>query len=45
MAYEGKLLINKDAVPRKAEMHLQIVQMNLQWIENDEINLKKLNSS
>jgi hypothetical protein len=30
----------------KAEIHLKIVQMNLQWIENDgEINLKKLNSS
>jgi hypothetical protein len=25
-----------------AEIHLNIVQMNLQWIENDEINLKKL---
>ena len=37
------------AGPRKAEIHLEnaeihlnIVQMNLQWIENDEINLKKL---
>ena len=28
-----------------AEIHLKIVQMNLQWIENDEISLKKLNSS
>jgi hypothetical protein len=28
-----------------AEIHLKIVQMNLQWIENDEINLKKLNNS
>jgi hypothetical protein len=34
--------------PRKAELHLEnaethikIVQMNLQWIQNDEINLKK----
>ena len=39
------------AGPRKAEIHLEnaeihlkIVRMNLQWIENDEINLKKLNS-
>jgi hypothetical protein len=35
-------MINKDAVPRKAKIHLEIVQMNLQWIENDEINLKKI---
>jgi hypothetical protein len=27
------------------KIHLKIVQMNLQWIENDENNLKKLNSS
>ena len=27
------------------KIHLKIVQMNLQWIENDEINLKKLNGS
>jgi hypothetical protein len=25
-----------------AEIHLKIFQMNLQWIENDEINLRKV---
>jgi hypothetical protein len=48
----GKLYRWNQVGPRKAEIHLEnagihlkIVQMNLQWIENDEINLKKLNSS
>jgi len=38
-------LVKAEIHLENAEIHLNIVQMKLQWIENDEINLKKLNSS
>ena len=37
-------LVKAELHLENAEIHLKIVQMNLQWIENDEINLKKFNS-
>ena len=37
-------LVKAEIHLENAETHLKIVQMNLQWIEYDEINLKKLNN-
>jgi hypothetical protein len=38
-------LVKAEIHLENAEIHLNIFQMNLQWIENDEINLKKINGS
>ena len=38
-------LVKAEIHLENAEIHLKIFQMNLQWIENEEINLKKLNGS
>ena len=35
-------LVKAEIHLENSEIHLNIVQMNLQWIENDEIKLKKL---